>query len=82
MQLSALIKSQKGESHKRQFSNGLRISTPLVSHHFPTDTCQDDPDLAVVVDAWHTLPAALKAGILAMVTSGAYERPEPEQRAP
>jgi hypothetical protein len=26
-----------------------------------------DPDLAAVVDAWPALPAAIKAGILAMV---------------
>jgi len=26
-----------------------------------------DPDLAALVDAWPTLPAALKAGIVAMV---------------
>jgi hypothetical protein len=26
-----------------------------------------DPDLAAVVDAWPTLPAAIKAGILAMI---------------
>jgi hypothetical protein len=28
-----------------------------------------DPDLAAVVDAWHKLPDAIKAGILAMVTA-------------
>ncbi len=27
----------------------------------------DDPDLAAVVDAWPKLPAAIKAGIVAMV---------------
>jgi hypothetical protein len=26
-----------------------------------------DPDLATVVDVWATLPAAIKAGILAMI---------------
>jgi hypothetical protein len=31
------------------------------------DTCQNDPALAAVVDAWPKLPEALKAGILAMV---------------
>jgi hypothetical protein len=62
-----LIKSQTSEAHKPQCGKGLRISTPPVSHHIPTDTCQNDPDLAAVVDAWQTLPEALKAGILAMV---------------
>jgi hypothetical protein len=31
------------------------------------DTCRTDTDLAAVVDAWPELPAAIKAGILAMV---------------
>lgn len=29
-----------------------------------------DPELAAVVDAWPTLPGAIKAGILAMVRAG------------
>jgi hypothetical protein len=33
----------------------------------PTDTCQTDPDLARIVDAWPTLPEAVRAGIAAMV---------------
>jgi hypothetical protein len=32
-----------------------------------TDTCQTDPDLARIVDAWPTLAPALKAGIKAMI---------------
>jgi hypothetical protein len=31
------------------------------------DTCQTDPDLAKIVDAWPNLPEAIKAGMLAMV---------------
>jgi hypothetical protein len=31
-----------------------------------TDTCQTDPDLAAVVDAWDRLPEAVRAGIVAM----------------
>jgi hypothetical protein len=31
------------------------------------DTCQTDPDLARIVDAWPTLPEAVRAGIVAMV---------------
>jgi hypothetical protein len=45
----------------------LRITAPSVGHHLATDTCQTDLDLARIVDAWPTLPEALKAGILAMV---------------
>ena len=33
----------------------------------PNDTCQTDPDLAAVVDAWSELPEAIRAGIVAMV---------------
>jgi hypothetical protein len=44
-----------------------RPSTPPVAHHIPTDTCQTDPDLALVNAAWDRLPAAVKAGIVAMV---------------
>jgi hypothetical protein len=32
-----------------------------------TDTCQTNPDLAAVVDAWGRLPEAVRAGIVAMV---------------
>jgi hypothetical protein len=31
------------------------------------DACQTDPELAWIVDAWPSLPEAIKAGILAMV---------------
>jgi len=47
--------------------NDLRQVPPLVADHLPNDTCQTDPDLAAVVEAWPELPEALKAGILAMV---------------
>jgi hypothetical protein len=30
-------------------------------------TCQLDPHLAAVIEAWHRLPEALRAGIVAMV---------------
>ncbi len=40
-----------------------RSLAPSVRH----DTCQTDPDLARIVDAWPELPQAVKAGIVAMV---------------
>jgi hypothetical protein len=49
----------------------LRDAMVAVSHHFPTNTCTNDPDLAAVIDAWDGLPAAVKAGILAMLKASA-----------
>jgi hypothetical protein len=54
-----------------QQAKRLRLSTPPVADHLPTDTCKNDPDLAVVVAAWPELPEAIKAGILAMVKAAA-----------
>jgi hypothetical protein len=31
------------------------------------DTCQTDPDLATIIDAWDRLPETVRAGIVAMV---------------
>jgi hypothetical protein len=45
----------------------LRLPTSPIAHHLPTDTRKSNPDLAAVVDAWPTLPEAVKAGIVAMV---------------
>jgi hypothetical protein len=42
-------------------------SIPLVSHPFPTDACQTDPNLTAIIDAWDRLPQAVRAGIVAMV---------------
>jgi hypothetical protein len=47
--------------------NDLRQDVETVSHYLPTDACQTDTDLAVVVASWSELPAAVRAGIVAMV---------------
>jgi hypothetical protein len=65
--INPLIKSQRSESHNQSSHNGLRIATTPVSHHIPTDSCQIDPDLAAVIEAWDRLPEAVRAGIVAMV---------------
>jgi hypothetical protein len=39
-----------------------------------TDICQLDPDLTAILDAWPTLPDALKAGIVAMVKAARNSR--------
>jgi hypothetical protein len=49
----------RGESSS---SSGKTKVSASASHGLPTD-----PDLAAIVDAWPALPAALKAGIVAMI---------------
>jgi hypothetical protein len=62
-----LIKCQTSGNPNSGCRKDLRIATPPVSHHFPTDTCQTDPDLTAVIHAWDRLPEAVRAGIVAMV---------------
>jgi len=38
------------------------------------DTCQTDPDLAAVNEAWYQLPPAIRAGIVAMVKAASNGR--------
>ena len=45
----------------------LRRQTPALAESPPNDICKIDPDLVAVVAAWPELPAALRAGIVAMV---------------
>jgi hypothetical protein len=45
----------------------LRSSAGTPPHHIPTDTCQTDPRLATVIDAWDRLPEAVRAGIMGMI---------------
>ena len=52
-------------------TNGLRKTPPSLAHHLPTDIRRTTPDLADVVDAWPTLPEAIRAGIVAMVRAAA-----------
>jgi hypothetical protein len=50
-------------------NNGLDRINERFSHRVPTDTCKTDRDLVAVIDAWPTLPEALRAGIVAMVNA-------------
>jgi hypothetical protein len=52
---------------KAQSDHDLRKPSNAVSHHFPTDTCNTDSDLELLVHAWEQLPIAIRAGIIAMV---------------
>ncbi len=53
--------------HKCLLIKDLRSSVELAAHHLPTDTRRADSDLTALVDAWPTLPEAIRAGIVAMV---------------
>jgi len=53
----------------------LRQSSRAIAHLLPTDTCQNYPDLAAVVEAWPDLPEAIKAGIVVMVKAAARGAP-------
>jgi hypothetical protein len=45
------------------------IRDPSATENAPSTRVVADPDLAIVVDSWHRLPEAIRAGILAMVKS-------------
>jgi hypothetical protein len=45
----------------------LRIATPPLAHHLPTDTCQIDPGLAAVIESWNELPDAVRASIVMLI---------------
>jgi hypothetical protein len=55
------------DSGKPQSGNDLQIAARFVSHPIPTDTCQNDPNLAAVIEAWARLPEAIRLGTMAMV---------------
>jgi hypothetical protein len=52
-----------GKDHRPESLDQRTLFDPILRH----DTCQTDPDLARIVDAWPTLPEAVRAGITAMV---------------
>jgi hypothetical protein len=49
----------------------LGKATQSLGPQLATDTCQTDPVLAAVIEAWPSIPEALRAGILAMVKAAA-----------
>jgi hypothetical protein len=65
------IASRQVDSHNPSHRNRLRVSRGGVSPPLPTDSCQTDPDLATINEAWPSLPEAIKAGILAIVRAAA-----------
>jgi hypothetical protein len=57
--------------HNAISQEGLRQSPRSDAHDLPTDVCQVDLDLAAVIGAWGTVPAAIRAGIVIMVKATA-----------
>jgi hypothetical protein len=45
----------------------LRQTHVVVSHHLPTDICQSNPDLELIIQRWPNLPDAVKASIVMLV---------------
>jgi hypothetical protein len=62
-----LIKSQRKGSRKQSCHNDLRIATLPVSHSIPTDTCQNDPDLAVIIESWDRLPEGVRQSVVMLI---------------
>jgi hypothetical protein len=52
---------------KLQEKRGSANGAAQKAAHFPADKQVSDPGLAALIDAWPTLPDAIRAGILAMV---------------
>ena len=64
------IDSPVHQSRKPTDSKGLRTDAEPRATHSATlsvKSAPSDPDLSAVIDAWPTLPKAIRAGIVAMV---------------
>ena len=62
------LRQHTTESDPKRLPRATRGATRVVA------ALEDDPNLAAVVDAWPDLPAALKAGIVAMAKATARVR--------
>ena len=65
------IKSPPIKIRNHQEEKDLRPDAKPVGPHLATDTCQTDPDLARIVDAWPALPEAVRDSILMLVKAAA-----------
>jgi hypothetical protein len=45
-------------------NNDLQQVAEPLAHHLPTDTCQIDPDLAALIEAWDRLSSEQRRRIL------------------
>jgi hypothetical protein len=65
-----VLEYPRQESNNSQKLREKRESTSTQAQkaaHFSAEQPAGDPDLAALVDAWPSLPEAIRAGILAMV---------------
>ena len=56
-------KSDPGNDHQPDFTHKRAPFDPISRH----DSCQTDPDLARIVDAWPSVPENIRASILMLV---------------
>jgi hypothetical protein len=61
-----LLRREPGEGSPKE-NRENHLNRRSLAPSLLNDTCQTDPDLARIVDAWPSLPDAIRAGILAMV---------------
>jgi hypothetical protein len=52
---------------KARQSTHLRISDSEFAHPVPTDTCNSDPELREIMDAWNEPPEPVRASLLMLV---------------
>jgi hypothetical protein len=65
------------DRHKSKADNTEPHINRRRAHPVPIDTRKLAPDLALVVDAWPSLPEAIRAGILALVRASQPPDPTP-----
>ena len=61
------LANRKQSDASRESAKALRLSAETPAHPFPTDSCQTNPGLAGIMDAWESLDKAVKTTILMLV---------------
>src|SRR5687768_8538945 len=62
--------------HEAHSESPTSPNVPPASGHVVDTGPQIDPDLQAVMDAWASLPAVVRVGILAMVDAAKCDRPD------
>jgi hypothetical protein len=58
---------------KTPFGNDLCTLAPAVAAYLPCDTCQTDPNLTAVIEAWDLVPEAVRASKLMLVRAASVK---------